>query len=158
MTNNEVHEGEPPEAALIRKALKRGRISGREAARRVGLSETRWRQLYSGSHVIKGVRVVARAPADTLARIAYTIGITAEELSEAGRADAAQELEELAEIAGPPSPSSSDAPTPPEDQLAAIAALLASLPPEAQDDVLRRIGRLGVPARDEGRGGRRRAG
>jgi len=87
----------PPEAQLIarkRKAL-RPTLSMLEAARRAGMSATRWRQLETGSIRVKGADYPERAPADTLARMAWVTGATAAELCEAGRPDAAEELERL---------------------------------------------------------------
>lgn len=134
---------EPPaEAALIRKALRRARLSGREAARRSGLSETRWRQIANGyQEVGRGVRVTTQAPDDTLARVAQVLGITSAELREARRGEAADLLDELT---GPPASPSSNTPGAEGQQVEAIAALLATLSPEARDQVLSRFGRQTV--------------
>jgi len=139
---------EPPaEAVLIRKALRRARLSGREAARRAGLSETRWRQIANGyQDVGKGVRVATQAPDDTLVRVAEVLGISSAELREAGRGDAADLIDELA---GPPTPASTPG-AGGDPRIAAIATLLADLPPEAQDEVLRQVGLAGPqPTRQE---------
>lgn len=124
----------PPEARLIREALRRARLSAREAARRAGISETRWRQIANGyQDVGRGVRVPTTGPAETLARMAQVAGVTADQLREAGRADAADELVELERQAtAQPTGFAGD------PQIDAIATLLATLPPEAQDEVLRR--------------------
>jgi hypothetical protein len=128
----------PPEALLIKEALRRSRLSGRAAAKRAALGETRWRQIVNGySDVGGGVRVPVVAPAETLARMAQVVGVTPDELRQAGRADAA---EELAALGGSPSPTSATN-FASDPQLDAIATLLATLPPEAQDEVLRRVGR-----------------
>ena len=86
-----------PEGMLITDASKRARLSGREAARRAGISEGRWRQIVNGYIVVaKGVySPVAGAPANTVARMAQTVDVAPEELEAAGRADAAEELRKL---------------------------------------------------------------
>ncbi|MEU7092935.1 helix-turn-helix domain-containing protein [Kitasatospora aureofaciens] len=124
----------PPEAALLKAALKRSRISQRAAADQAGISEARWRQITSGYQSVSGTPVPIRAPADTLARMAQAVGITATELTEAGRADAAEKLGETAPRSAVDFSS--------DPAIDAIAALLATLPPEAQDEVLRRVGRV----------------
>lgn len=82
----------PPEGALLKRALVAMRISQREAARRSGISETRWRQLVSGYQVVSREKVPVRSPDDTLARMARAVGVTAEQLEEAGRGGAATAL------------------------------------------------------------------
>lgn len=131
---------EPPaEAALIRKALRRARLSGREAARRVGLSETRWRQIANGyQDVGKGVRVATQAPDETLVRIAQVLDITSAELREFGRGTTADLLDELT---GRPAPSNLNSPDAEGQQVEAITALLATLTPEAREQVLSRFNR-----------------
>jgi hypothetical protein len=75
----------PPWGALITSALRRGGMSARQAARRAGISEGRWRQISGGYQVVRpGVYALVRGPAATLARMAAVTG---------GRADAAQALE-----------------------------------------------------------------
>ncbi|CAL9433628.1 hypothetical protein SUDANB21_02101 [Streptomyces sp. enrichment culture] len=157
--DTQTHEP-PPEARLIREALRRARLSAREAARRAGISETRWRQIANGyQDVGRGVRVPTTGPAETLARMAQVAGVTADQLREAGRADAAEELVELERQAvAQPTGFASD------PQIDAIATLLATLPPEAQDEVLRRVrGNTPAPApapqeTDDTRSRHRRAG
>ncbi|MEW2631581.1 hypothetical protein AB0903_07970 [Streptomyces sp. NPDC048389] len=114
-------------------------MSARKAASQAGLSDARWRQIVSGYQSVSGAFVPVRAPAETLARMAQVVGVSAEELTEAGREDAAQEL---AKMRKPSAATSSYASDPTID---AIATLLATLPPEAQDEVLRRIGRGEFP-------------
>ncbi|MGO8885504.1 MAG: helix-turn-helix domain-containing protein [Streptosporangiaceae bacterium] len=83
----------PPWGALISDALRRARMSAREAAERTGISEGRWRQIASGYQVVSaGVYAPVRGPAATLARMAAVVGVTAEELTAAGRPDAASAL------------------------------------------------------------------
>lgn len=137
----------PPEAALIRAAAKRNRISGRKAASLAGISDARWRQIVTGYQSVGGTFVPVKAPADTLARMAQAVGVSAEELAAADREDAADELRELS--TAPPAGQSSA-------QVEAITALLATLPPEAQQEVLRRFQHN--PAVTQGHVDERRAG
>ncbi len=84
----------PPWGALITTALARQGLSAREAARRAGLSEGRWRQITGGYQVVSpGVYAQVHGPAGTLARMAGAAGVSAAELRAAGRADAAGVLE-----------------------------------------------------------------
>jgi transcriptional regulator with XRE-family HTH domain len=84
----------PPWGALISTALARQGISAREAARRAGMSEGRWRQITGGYQVVSpGVYAPVRGPAGTIARMAAVAGVTAAELRAAGREDAAHVLE-----------------------------------------------------------------
>jgi transcriptional regulator with XRE-family HTH domain len=83
----------PPWGALIAAALKRAGLSAREAARRAGISEGRWRQITGGYQVVSpGVYAQVRGPAATLAKMAAVAGVTPAELRLAGREDAAAEL------------------------------------------------------------------
>jgi transcriptional regulator with XRE-family HTH domain len=83
----------PPWGAVLATALKRAGLSAREASRRAGISEGRWRQIASGYQVVSpGVYAAVRGPAATLARMAAVAGVTAAQLCEAGREDAAREL------------------------------------------------------------------
>jgi len=84
-----------PEGKLIADALARlvPKLSQREAARRAGLSETRWRQIVQGYQRLQdGVRAPVVAPAETLARMAMAVGVAEKELDEAGRDDAGRAL------------------------------------------------------------------
>src|SRR5262245_17378587 len=85
-----------PEGRLISIAQKRARLSGREAARRAQLSEGRWRQITNGyvTHSA-GVYLTVKGPAATVARMAHVVGLTPQQLAEAGREDAAEELTQL---------------------------------------------------------------
>jgi len=75
------------------KALVRAKLSAREAARRAGISEGRWRQIASGYQVVSaGVYAPVRGPAGTLARMAAVVGVTPAQLRRAGRTDAARAL------------------------------------------------------------------
>ncbi len=90
---------QPPEAALIerlRKGLgkKNGAVS--RVAKASGISEGRWRQLAKGyQQANPSTRLRAIAPADTLARMAQTVGATPDELRVANRPDAADALERM---------------------------------------------------------------
>ncbi|MGY0064232.1 helix-turn-helix domain-containing protein [Streptomyces sp. LZ34] len=143
--NRETRPEPPPEAVLIKKALKRNRISGREAARRAGISDARWRQIVSGYQTVSGSHIPVRAPDETLARMAHVAGVTADELRRADRETAAEALEELAALSAPAGSTDAYASDP---HLAAITALLESLSPEARSEVLRRVGHM-TPAREE---------
>ena len=94
----------PPWGALITAALRQAGLSAREAARRAGISEGRWRQITSGYQVVSaGVYAPVRGPAATLARMASVAGVTPGQLEQAGRADAA------AGLAAAPAASAGDA-------------------------------------------------
>jgi transcriptional regulator with XRE-family HTH domain/plasmid maintenance system antidote protein VapI len=85
-----------PEGKLIEDRQKRDGISARKAAKATGLSDTRWRNIVNGYQAIgngQTVPVVARA--ETLARMARTMGITAQELADAGREDAGEVMKNL---------------------------------------------------------------
>jgi hypothetical protein len=83
----------PPWGALITAALASEGISAREAARRAGLSEGRWRQITGGYQVVSpGIYAEVRGPASTLARMAAVAGVTPAQLRASGRDDAAQIL------------------------------------------------------------------
>jgi hypothetical protein len=69
-------------------------MSAREAARRAGISEGRWRQITGGYQVVSaGVYAPVRGPAATVARMAAVVGVTPAQLRQAGRADAAKALD-----------------------------------------------------------------
>ena len=83
----------PPWGALITTALRQAGLSAREAARRAGLSEGRWRQITSGYQVVSaGVYAPVRGPDATVARMAAVAGVTPAQLEQAGRPDAAAAL------------------------------------------------------------------
>ena len=74
----------------------RPKLSVRSAADQAGMSDARWRQIAKGfKYEAGGIRIPARAPADTLARMAKVVGATPEQLREVDRADAADELEAM---------------------------------------------------------------
>lgn len=84
------HSHAPPrEGEALEAARKRLGISQNEAARRAGMSGTRWRQIVSGVQSAGGVVVPVRATDEALARMAGAVGLPPEELEAADRADAA---------------------------------------------------------------------
>jgi len=119
-----------PEGTLIGRAQKRSRMSQREAATRAGISEARWRNIVSGYQTISaGQYAPIKGPADTVARMAQVVGVTAEELADAGeREDAAQELRALPPLEEPLA----------EPSVAELAAELAA-ERERRADLERRI-------------------
>jgi hypothetical protein len=83
----------PPWGSLVTKALAGAKLSAREAARRAGISEGRWRQIAGGYQVVSaGVYAPVHGPAQTLARMAAVVGVTPAQLTQAGRPDAAKVL------------------------------------------------------------------
>jgi transcriptional regulator with XRE-family HTH domain len=83
----------PPWGVLLARALAKAKLSAREAARRAGISEGRWRQIASGYQVVSaGVYAPVHGPARTLARMAAVVGVTPAQLKKAGRPDAAKLL------------------------------------------------------------------
>ncbi|MER6630116.1 helix-turn-helix transcriptional regulator [Streptomyces sp. NPDC000987] len=145
----------PPEAVLLKEALQRKRLSGREAARRAGVSDTWWRNITRGYQTVSGTAVAVRGPADTVARMAQVIDVTADQLRNAGREDAAEALERLA---APPTAASQPTQYANDPHIGAIAALLATLPPEAQEEVLRRVNRMTQTGQQDAPGQHRQAG
>lgn len=89
---------QPPESELIERLRKDAtpKLSMREAARRAGISDGRWRQIIKGfKQETADVRVPVKGPADTIARMAQVVGATVDQLRDAGRDDAAAELDRL---------------------------------------------------------------
>jgi len=79
--------------------MMRPKVSVREAARRAGISEGRWRQIAKGyQSVAGGFHAPVTAPPDTLAKMARVVGVSDSELQEAGRSDAANEMRYLDEV------------------------------------------------------------
>jgi transcriptional regulator with XRE-family HTH domain len=87
-----VDRPDPPAwGVLITAALREAGMSAREAARRAGISEGRWRQIAGGYQVVSpGVYAHVRGPAATLARMATVAGVMPEQLTAADRDDAAR--------------------------------------------------------------------
>lgn len=81
---------QPAEGKLLKDAVKASGTSVRAAALKVGLSDTRLRQILNGYIPLgSGQFAEVSAPAETLARIAIELGISAESMAATGRADAA---------------------------------------------------------------------
>ncbi|WP_327377944.1 helix-turn-helix domain-containing protein [Streptomyces sp. NBC_01216] len=93
----------PPEATLLRLAREAANLSPESAAARMAgrFSGSRWRQIEAGYRRDSENPVIAPAP--TLAQMASTLGVKADRLEAAGRADAAEILREI-ESAGSPAP------------------------------------------------------
>lgn len=96
--------GKPPAEAVLIEQLRSAlipRLSMRSAAKKAGLSEGRWRQIENGfSQLGGGNQMPVKAPAETLARMAWVVGAAPSQLNEVGREDAGQAL--LALIHKPP--------------------------------------------------------
>lgn len=145
-----------PEGALIAAALKRSRMSQRQAATKAGISENRLRAIVHGYQTVSaGTYAPVRGPAETVARIAEVAGVTPEELEEAGRADAAEELRSLKPASDPAVEAFLARPVPTDEELRASAlkpstvdALIAMRErfarwaAEGNEDQIRRAGRL----------------
>lgn len=84
------------------------------------------------------MRIAVTAPDETLVRMAQVVSLTSDQLRQAGRSAAAELLDELA---APPTPASTPGTPGSDAQVEAITALLATLSPEARDQVLSRFGR-----------------
>lgn len=84
----------PAEAALLDEAQKRlqPRLSVRKAAAAAGISEGWWRQITKGIQSRSTGSIPVVAPAETIARMALAVGVTADELRATGRTDAADVL------------------------------------------------------------------
>lgn len=87
-----------PEGHLVEQAtIKNGR-SVRQLAANAGISDARWRHIVKGYQPKGGGRYEpVIGPAATLARMAYVLELTPEELATAGRADAAKSLADMQE-------------------------------------------------------------
>lgn len=86
-----------PEGALIERAMRVKGISGRQAASEAGISDARWRQIVNGyMSAGAGQYVSVVGPDDTIARMARVVGVTPEQLREAGRPESADLLLTLA--------------------------------------------------------------
>src|SRR5690349_16877507 len=100
---SDTNDYQRPEGRLLAAAMARTGQSARRIAEQIGISDTRLRHIVNGySPVGRGQKVEAIAPPTTLARIAATLDITAEELVRVGRTDAAEILQEMPAHAEPP--------------------------------------------------------
>jgi hypothetical protein len=92
----------PPWGTLITAGIRRAGLSAREAARRAGISEGRWRQITGGYQVVSpGVYAQVRGPASTVAKMAAVAGVTPAQLEKAGRPDAAAALAQIQPFRSP---------------------------------------------------------
>lgn len=81
------------EGSLIEEAVKASGLSVKKLAANAGMSDTRWRHIVTGWQPAPGgARTPVTAPAKTLARMAFAVGVTPEELAKTGRTDAADLL------------------------------------------------------------------
>jgi transcriptional regulator with XRE-family HTH domain len=128
---------QPAEGALIQRAMVRQRLSARQAAVKAGISEGRWRQIVSGYQSARGQQFPVTAPAATLAHMAAAVGLTPEDLTEAGRGDAADILRDLNQH-GPsqPGPAAARASTSERDE-ALLKVLASDLPEDKKEQIIR---------------------
>ena len=90
----------PAEAELLRQRREAAdpAMSRRQAAARAGISPSQWSDVERGhKQAGSGVTVPVQATPETLARMAHVVGVSAEELSAAGRDDAGRALRALQE-------------------------------------------------------------
>jgi hypothetical protein len=81
------------EGSLIEGAANASGLSVKKLAANAGISDTRWRHIVRGHQPAAGGGVApVVGPAPTLARMAFAVGISAEELARTGRTDAADLL------------------------------------------------------------------
>jgi transcriptional regulator with XRE-family HTH domain len=88
----------PAEAILIQRRRETASLalSRRQAAARAGISPSQWSDVERGHKKAGGgVIVPVQATAETLARMARVVGVSAEDLAAAGREDAADQLRTL---------------------------------------------------------------
>lgn len=132
----------PPEADLIRLARQARGLSTDEAAERtpVRIKGFRWRQIENGFKGKPGASDPVKAPAKTLAHMAYTVGVAPARLVEADREDAAKILREIqiqraGESASLPDPLAALG----DERQRIIVDMLKQLPPEDRGPALRRL-------------------
>lgn len=88
----------PAEAELIRQHRETGNpgLSRRQAAAKAGISASQWSDVERGHKKAGGgVIVPVQATAETLARMARVVGVSADDLAATGREDAADQLRTL---------------------------------------------------------------
>ena len=81
-----------PAGELIEAARQRLGLSQNAAAREINISGTRWRQIVKGSGSSDGVRTAVRGGADTVARMAELVGVSAGDMERVGRKDVARKI------------------------------------------------------------------
>ena len=85
-------ENPPPEAVLIRRARLAAKLSPEDAAPQTGVIKARrWRQIEQGTAGGKP----SRGEDDVIAHMAAVVGVTPDQLTEAGRAEAGEILREI---------------------------------------------------------------
>ena len=91
---------QPPEGALIEQARLAAGLPFRAAADRAGISYNTWRAAETGFTMPGGGKYLPRrGTARNVAKMAAAVGVTAEQLDEAGRGDAADLLLESSSTA-----------------------------------------------------------
>ncbi len=86
---------QPPEGKVIAAAARSDGRTVLDLAAAANMSDTRWRQIIKGYARVAGNIVAVRAPSGTLARMARVVGVTPQQLDEAGRTDAAEALRSM---------------------------------------------------------------
>ncbi|MGW1740504.1 helix-turn-helix domain-containing protein [Nocardia sp. NPDC001965] len=66
----------------VQQAREAAPLSKREAAKRAGISESRWRQLELGWERVRGIVVDVRTTPETIARMASAVGLDINEMLE----------------------------------------------------------------------------
>lgn len=84
-----------PLGRLLEAARKRRGLSQNKAAQAAGVSGTHWRRIIKGVASYGGTDVPYVGTADTVARMARAVDVSAEELAGVDREDAAEELRAL---------------------------------------------------------------
>lgn len=132
----ETRSGQPPEGRLIEEARERLNISQNQAAKRAGMSGTRWRQIvYGEASGGPGIKNPVHGNAETIARMATAVKISAEQLTEVGRDDAAEErIKLLREESGQPETAAD--PKPEDPQLRRLLELWPRIPGEGRQSLL----------------------
>ncbi|MBO9523147.1 MAG: hypothetical protein J7518_16565 [Nocardioidaceae bacterium] len=143
-----------PDGALIERAMAGPpKVSARELGRRIGMSDARVRQIINGYSSQGGQVLTVHGPATTVARIALTLGITAQELRDVGRADAAEALVRIGPNSFAWKASETDDAKALERLVAEAAVKVAALKIELAsaesqlDDLTRRLAQAGLEAR-----------
>lgn len=90
-----------PEGALIQSAQRRLGISAAEAARRAGISPSRWRQITLGYQAVSGVATPVWGPDATVARMARAVGVPPARMEQAGRHEAARAMRSMTAACAP---------------------------------------------------------
>jgi len=87
---------QPREGRLIEDAAKASGLSVKKLAANAEISDTRWRHIVRGYQPAPGGGVnPVTAPANTLARMALAVGVSADDLARTGRTDAAELMARL---------------------------------------------------------------